>query len=172
MASYQAASGFSAVAGQADLAAPFHAGGCAILREEKQSFDSGPRTVSKNPTDITYGSEPGDPRLNLDSGTWRREFSDEEIAAYLATVGITSFFYEGDGVWSVDGSMWSIIRYFRIEDGLDKLKPFPVIEFFGERWDTAGVESSFDDVPVIWFYNPHQKWLYLISQRYRDQLYY
>ena len=126
----------------------------------------------RNPTHITYGSEVGDPRLNLDSGTWRREFSDEEIAAYKATGGITSFFYEGDGVWSVDGSMRSIIRYFRIEDGLDKLKPFPVIEFFGERWDTAGVESSFDDVPVIWFYNPHQKRLYRISQLYRDQLYY
>lgn len=63
-------------------------------------------------------------------------------------------------------------RYFWIEDGLDRLKPFPIIEFLGERVDTSGVRESFQDNPVIWFYDPAQKYMFNISQRNRQQFYY
>ena len=108
----------------------------------------------------SYGSTGADPKF--------ANITDKE----RPNIFMTSLSYKGDGVWAYDGVRRYVYRYFRIEDGLDKLKPFPIIEFLGERVDTSGVRESFRENPMIWFYDPAQKYMFNISQRNRQQFYY
>ena len=132
----------------------------APLYAKKQKSGAPAWKAVSEPWILSYGSTGADPKFRNLSETDR------------PNIFVSSLSYKGDGVWVYDGGRRHVYRYFRIEDGLDKLKPFPIIEFLGERVDTSGVRESFRDNPVIWFYDPAQKYMLLFSQLNREQLYY